>query len=237
MNRAWGETASLGKNQRNLKVREENVMRADCVGVYPSGTGFSGDYNEYFGLHVDEDSLVYLMLANHILHTLYPDCITIAEVKTKFVHVLYIHFENPLPWAFINSKHLLARHGLLNFSSLIKGKARKDLLPCGVYISPLNVWAVPWMWVCRPGKRPVHTKRKCDITRCDSSAGCFRDAGTLQRSAGGRTGLWLQTGYGHSWQVDPGKVTSSSLFFFSSFTSFFFFSPNTRFIVVVFFQA
>nr|XP_057935391.1 1,4-alpha-glucan-branching enzyme [Doryrhamphus excisus] len=43
------------------------------------GTGFSGDYSEYFGLHVDEDSLVYLMLANHILHTLYPDCITIAE--------------------------------------------------------------------------------------------------------------------------------------------------------------
>ncbi|XP_057206931.1 1,4-alpha-glucan-branching enzyme [Triplophysa rosa] len=43
------------------------------------GTGFSGDYSEYFGLQVDEDSLVYLMLANHIVHTLYPDCITIAE--------------------------------------------------------------------------------------------------------------------------------------------------------------
>ncbi|KAK2846716.1 hypothetical protein Q5P01_009715 [Channa striata] len=43
------------------------------------GTGFSGDYSEYFGLQVDEDSLVYLMLSNHILHTLYPDCITIAE--------------------------------------------------------------------------------------------------------------------------------------------------------------
>uniref|UniRef100_A0A8C6LUH3 1,4-alpha-glucan branching enzyme n=1 Tax=Nothobranchius furzeri TaxID=105023 RepID=A0A8C6LUH3_NOTFU len=43
------------------------------------GTGFSGDYSEYFGLQVDEDSLVYLMLANHILHTLYPDCITVAE--------------------------------------------------------------------------------------------------------------------------------------------------------------
>ncbi|KAJ8256686.1 hypothetical protein COCON_G00188380 [Conger conger] len=43
------------------------------------GTGFSGDYSEYFGLQVDEDSLVYLMVANHILHTLYPDCITIAE--------------------------------------------------------------------------------------------------------------------------------------------------------------
>ncbi|MEE6507415.1 hypothetical protein FKM82_022025, partial [Ascaphus truei] len=43
------------------------------------GCGFSGDYNEYFGLQVDEDSLVYLMLANHMTHSLYPDCITIAE--------------------------------------------------------------------------------------------------------------------------------------------------------------
>uniref|UniRef100_A0A8C9ZX19 1,4-alpha-glucan branching enzyme n=1 Tax=Sander lucioperca TaxID=283035 RepID=A0A8C9ZX19_SANLU len=43
------------------------------------GSGFSGDYSEYFGLQVDEESLVYLMLANHILHTLYPDCITVAE--------------------------------------------------------------------------------------------------------------------------------------------------------------
>uniref|UniRef100_A0A8C8RCE2 1,4-alpha-glucan-branching enzyme n=1 Tax=Pelusios castaneus TaxID=367368 RepID=A0A8C8RCE2_9SAUR len=43
------------------------------------GTGFSGDYNEYFGLHVDEDALVYLTMANHMIHFLYPDCITIAE--------------------------------------------------------------------------------------------------------------------------------------------------------------
>ncbi|XP_071994638.1 1,4-alpha-glucan-branching enzyme isoform X1 [Engystomops pustulosus] len=43
------------------------------------GCGFTGDYNEYFGLHVDEDSLIYLMLANHMIHFLYPDCITIAE--------------------------------------------------------------------------------------------------------------------------------------------------------------
>ncbi|XP_030633725.1 1,4-alpha-glucan-branching enzyme isoform X2 [Chanos chanos] len=43
------------------------------------GVGFSGDYSEYFGLQVDEDSLLYLMLANHILHRLYEDCITIAE--------------------------------------------------------------------------------------------------------------------------------------------------------------
>ncbi|RXN06825.1 glycoside hydrolase family 13 [Labeo rohita] len=43
------------------------------------GTSFSGNYSEYFGTHVDEDALVYLMLANHILHRLYPQCITVAE--------------------------------------------------------------------------------------------------------------------------------------------------------------
>ncbi|PKK32399.1 glucan (1,4-alpha-), branching enzyme 1 [Columba livia] len=43
------------------------------------GTGFSGDYNEYFGLHVDEDALCYLMLANHMIKFLHPECITIAE--------------------------------------------------------------------------------------------------------------------------------------------------------------
>uniref|UniRef100_A0A4W5LTJ3 Uncharacterized protein n=1 Tax=Hucho hucho TaxID=62062 RepID=A0A4W5LTJ3_9TELE len=43
---------------------------------------FSGGYSEYFGMQVDEDSIIHLMLSNHILHTLYPDCITIAEVMT-----------------------------------------------------------------------------------------------------------------------------------------------------------
>ena len=43
------------------------------------GTGFSGGYHEYFGPGVDEDGVVYLMLANELLHTLYPECITIAE--------------------------------------------------------------------------------------------------------------------------------------------------------------
>lgn len=61
-------------------------MSVERVGVYSSGSGFSGDYSEYFGLQVDEDSLVYLMLANHVLHTLYPDCITVAEVKKKTTH-------------------------------------------------------------------------------------------------------------------------------------------------------
>jgi len=43
------------------------------------GTGFSGGYHEYFGPGVDEDGVVYLMIANEMLHTLYPDTITIAE--------------------------------------------------------------------------------------------------------------------------------------------------------------
>lgn len=43
------------------------------------GKEFSGDYNEYFGLDVDEDALCYLMLANHMINFLHPDCITIAE--------------------------------------------------------------------------------------------------------------------------------------------------------------
>ncbi|XP_069745270.1 1,4-alpha-glucan-branching enzyme-like isoform X2 [Narcine bancroftii] len=40
---------------------------------------FSGDYNQYFGLHVDEESLAYLTLSNYMLHSFYPDFISIAE--------------------------------------------------------------------------------------------------------------------------------------------------------------
>uniref|UniRef100_A0A8B9LSV8 1,4-alpha-glucan branching enzyme n=1 Tax=Astyanax mexicanus TaxID=7994 RepID=A0A8B9LSV8_ASTMX len=43
------------------------------------GVSFSGSYCEYFGMQVDEDAVVHLMLSNYILHKLYPDCITIAE--------------------------------------------------------------------------------------------------------------------------------------------------------------
>ena len=39
----------------------------------------SGDYNEYFGLNTDTEALVYMMLANHLLHTISPDMITVAE--------------------------------------------------------------------------------------------------------------------------------------------------------------
>ncbi|TVY64823.1 1,4-alpha-glucan-branching enzyme [Fusarium oxysporum f. sp. cubense] len=43
------------------------------------GTGFSGGYHEYFGADVDEEAVVYMMLANEMLHELYPEIITIAE--------------------------------------------------------------------------------------------------------------------------------------------------------------
>jgi len=39
---------------------------------------FTG-YEDYFGDNVDEDALVYLALANQVIHTLRPDAITIAE--------------------------------------------------------------------------------------------------------------------------------------------------------------
>lgn len=42
-------------------------------------SGFSGGYHEYFGAGVDEEAIVYLMLANELLHELYPETITVAE--------------------------------------------------------------------------------------------------------------------------------------------------------------
>lgn len=44
--------------------------------------GFSGHYDEYFGLNVDTEALLYLMLANELLHTNSDNCVTIAEVNT-----------------------------------------------------------------------------------------------------------------------------------------------------------
>ncbi|CAK8689223.1 unnamed protein product [Clavelina lepadiformis] len=41
--------------------------------------GFSGDYHEYFGLQMDLEAIVYLMLANDMLKSFYPQMITIAE--------------------------------------------------------------------------------------------------------------------------------------------------------------
>ncbi|GAX82082.1 hypothetical protein CEUSTIGMA_g9510.t1 [Chlamydomonas eustigma] len=41
--------------------------------------GFSGNYQEYFGLSTNVDAVVYLMLANQMVHELLPDAITVAE--------------------------------------------------------------------------------------------------------------------------------------------------------------
>jgi 1,4-alpha-glucan branching enzyme len=45
------------------------------------GTGFTGNYDEYFGDNsaVDLSACIYLMLANHLIHTILPSAITIAE--------------------------------------------------------------------------------------------------------------------------------------------------------------
>lgn len=46
------------------------------------GSGFSGGYHEYFGGDTDGESLLYLTMANYMVHTLYPECMTVAEVRT-----------------------------------------------------------------------------------------------------------------------------------------------------------
>jgi len=43
------------------------------------GQGFSGDYNEYFGLNTDNEAVMYLTLANYMVHEFYPNAITVAE--------------------------------------------------------------------------------------------------------------------------------------------------------------
>jgi 1,4-alpha-glucan branching enzyme len=43
------------------------------------GHGFSGDYNEYFGLNTDTESFGYLQLANYAIHKMHPNAATVAE--------------------------------------------------------------------------------------------------------------------------------------------------------------
>lgn len=40
---------------------------------------FSGNYSEYFGINTDVEAVVYLMLANDLIHDLYPNATVIAE--------------------------------------------------------------------------------------------------------------------------------------------------------------
>lgn len=44
------------------------------------GHGFGGDYPNFFDMGVDTESITYLQLANHMVHTVHPDTISIAEV-------------------------------------------------------------------------------------------------------------------------------------------------------------
>lgn len=41
--------------------------------------GFTGNYNEYFGVATDVDAVAYLMLVNDLIHGLYPEAVTIGE--------------------------------------------------------------------------------------------------------------------------------------------------------------
>lgn len=58
-----------------------------------AGQGFSGHYDDYFGLGVDSDALIYLMLANFMLHKFYPNCITIAEVWLEEIIFIFFHID------------------------------------------------------------------------------------------------------------------------------------------------
>lgn len=40
---------------------------------------FTGNYDEYFGMQTDLDSVTYLMLANDMIHSLFPTAVTIGE--------------------------------------------------------------------------------------------------------------------------------------------------------------
>jgi hypothetical protein len=70
------------------------VFISYAVKVFPNvQMTFTGNYGEYFGLTTDVDAVVYLMLANDMLHGLYPDVITIGEdVLTSATHQPTFHF-------------------------------------------------------------------------------------------------------------------------------------------------
>ena len=58
----------------NVLLRVETYFQLSIYDV-----GFSGGYHEYFGLNTDTEAYNYLMLANHLLHSLSTEMITIAE--------------------------------------------------------------------------------------------------------------------------------------------------------------
>jgi hypothetical protein len=81
---------------------KERVFISYTVNVFPNvQMTFTGNYGEYFGLTTDVDAVVYLMLANDMLHGLYPDVITIGEdVHTSTTH-LPTHLPIHLPFLYL----------------------------------------------------------------------------------------------------------------------------------------
>ncbi|KAJ3163849.1 alpha-1,4-glucan branching enzyme [Geranomyces variabilis] len=69
------------------------------------GSAFGGGYDDYFGGQVDTEAIVYMMLANHIMHRLHPEILTIAEdvsgmpTLCKPVHECGIGFDYRLAMA------------------------------------------------------------------------------------------------------------------------------------------
>ena len=55
-----------------------------------TGTGFSGHYDEYFGMSTDTESVTYLMMANKLLRDQYPFIITVAEVWANLLEKCFV---------------------------------------------------------------------------------------------------------------------------------------------------
>ena len=55
------------------------LLKINYLLILGISTGFTGNYEEYFNKEVDEDSILYLMLANHLIHLVNPNALSIAE--------------------------------------------------------------------------------------------------------------------------------------------------------------
>jgi hypothetical protein len=61
------------------------VGRLEAASVFHFQMSFTGNYHEYFGLNTDVDAVVYMMLANELVHALDPQATTIAEVGRRLI--------------------------------------------------------------------------------------------------------------------------------------------------------
>ena len=58
---------------------------------------FSGSYGEYFSPATNVDAVVYLMLANELIHSLLPDAITVAGAARRTAEPQTPH---PIPYIY-----------------------------------------------------------------------------------------------------------------------------------------